>query len=456
MNALYIVAGIGIVSLLAEIANFTKWLRYIVGIGLIVAIGTLCCEWGSQKAYFQEMVVFDNTALAFIGLLLGGSFIWLITSNLFFKEEDAQTDRVVLIVFTLLGGLLMASFNNMTMLFLGIEILSISLYVLAGSRKDLGSTEAAFKYLLMGSFATGFLLFGLALVYGATGAFKIDAIGAFVQANSTQLPSFFYVGILLILVGLCFKISAVPFHFWAPDVYTGAPTAVTGFMSTVVKIAALAAFTRVFNTCFVPVSEDWILPLQVITVLTLVIPNVIAVYQTNVKRLLAYSSVGHVGYLLLGYTSTPLDAQGPIFFYLAVYAAASLGAFTVLQIIENQNEEVSIDHFNGLFKRNAGMAVLMTISLLSLAGIPPLAGFFGKYLIFTLALEHGQLPMVIIAIITSLIGVYYYFKIIIAMFLQENVQSEIVLTTTQRIGLVIMVLLIAALSLYPNCLIELI
>jgi NADH-quinone oxidoreductase subunit N len=456
MNALYIVAGIGIVSLLAEIANLTKWVRYIIGVGLMVALGTLCSEWGTQKTYFQEMLLLDNSALAFICLLLAASFIWLLTSNAFLKEAGSETDRSVLIVYTLLGGMLMASFNNMTMLFLGIEILSIALYVLAGSRKDLGSTEAAFKYLLMGSFATGFLLFGLALVYGATGLFQIDEIGAYIQANSAQLPGFFYVGVLLILAGLCFKISAVPFHFWAPDVYTGAPTPVTGFMSTVVKIAAVAAFTRLFNMCFVSVSESWILPLQVITVLTLIIPNVIAVYQTNVKRLLAYSSVGHVGYLLLGYSATPVDSQGPIFYYLAAYAAASLGAFTILQIIENNQEEVSIDHFNGLFKRNAGMAVLMTISLLSLAGIPPLAGFFGKYLVFTLALENGQLPMVIVAIISSLIGVYYYFKVIIAMFIQENAQPAFVLTTAQRISIFIMVLLIAILSLFPNCLIELI
>jgi NADH-quinone oxidoreductase subunit N len=352
--------------------------------------------------------------------------------------------------------LIMSSFNNMAMLFLGIEILSISLYVLAGSRKEsLFSTEASFKYFLMGAFATGFLLMGIALVYGATGSFQITTIAGFVETHKSELPFFFYAGVLMMFAGLAFKISAVPFHFWAPDVYEGSPTVITALMSTVVKIAAIAAFYRIFSICFSSVQSTCAAALQVITVLTLVIANVTAVYQNGVKRMLAYSSVGHVGYILLGFVSNDKASSGTIFYYLTAYAIASITAFTILHLLEQKRSITTVDNFNGLYKKKPLFAVAMTVALLSLAGIPPLPGFFGKYMVFALAIQNGYTGLVILAIVTSLIGVYFYFRVIIAMFFKEPDHEEIRNDPSLTSLLYVLVVLTIALGIFPDILLQL-
>ena len=311
MNALIIIAGLGVLSLVAEIANFKKLLPSLVYAGLLVAVLILLMESDVTEGRYNNMVVFDSMAVGFTALLIVITLLWFWMAGSYFQSR-VHTDRTALILFALVGGIMMTSFNNMSMLFLGIETLSISLYVLAGSRKELSSTEAAFKYLLMGSFATGVLLFGITLIYGATGELQIDRI-ATVMAES-EMPSFFYVGVLMMLAGMLFKISAVPFHFWAPDVYSGAPTSVTAFMATVIKIAAISAFVRLFGTTFVnAIGHGAIL---VITVLTLIVPNITAVYQSNVKRMLAYSSVGQVGFILLLFLSNPSGSTHEIFYYL--------------------------------------------------------------------------------------------------------------------------------------------
>jgi NADH-quinone oxidoreductase subunit N len=266
------------------------------------------------------------------------------------------------------------------------------------------------------------------------------------------MPGFFYAGVVMMLIGILFKVSAVPFHFWAPDVYEGSPTSVTAFMSTIVKIAAFAAFMRLFSTAFIAAQSTWFIPLQVVTALTLILPNITAVYQNNVKRMLAYSSVGHAGYVLLAFVGGMKDASGTIFYYLAVYSVASIAAFVVLIQFENAKAYTSVDNFNGLFKKNPFLAVAMTIALLSLAGIPPLAGFFGKYLVFALALHHGFTGLVLLAVGTSLIGVYYYFRVIIAMFLKEPDTSIIQLSLSHRILLSILMVLSIVLGILPDLL----
>ncbi|HEY9049834.1 MAG TPA: NADH-quinone oxidoreductase subunit N [Ohtaekwangia sp.] len=460
MNALFVITGLGIVSLLAEFGNLKRWLTAFVIIGMIAAVGLAVADWihhGDEATmYFSNMLVFDNLALAFTILIGLATIIWFWLSADYFATQTHRTDRTSLVVFAVVGSVIMSSFNNMAMLFLGIEILSMSLYVLAGSKKDsLTSTEAAFKYFLMGSFATGFLLFGIALIYGATGSFHIHTIAETLTANPTGFPTFFYAGILLMMIGLAFKISAVPFHFWAPDVYSGAPTTITAFMSTVVKVAAIAAFIRIFSTCFVAAASTWTTVLTVITVLTLVIPNVTAVYQTYVKRILAYSSVGHVGYILLAFIANP-SGTDTIFYYLATYTVASLAAFSVLHLVEGPAEETTIDYFNGLYKKNAWLAVTMTIALLSLAGIPPLAGFFGKYLVFAQAINHGYTSLVIVAVITSLIGVYYYFRIIIAMYFREPEGATIEIRGSHKALFFVLIVLSFALGLFPDAVLKLV
>ena len=451
MNALLVICGLGIAALVAEIVNLKKWLTTVVVIGLVAAVVTIFLDFGTSTMHFSEMLQFDDFSLAFSGLIVVATVFWFWLADDYFRLQPHVTDRTALILFTVAGAIIMASFNNMAMLFLGIEILSISLYVLAGSRKDsLFSTEAAFKYFLMGSFATGFLLMGIALVYGATGAFHLTKIAAFIDANPAGLPGFFYAGVLLMFIGLAFKLSAVPFHFWAPDVYEGSPTAITAFMSTVVKIAAIAAFYRVFSMCFATVGGTFVKVMQVTTVLTLVIPNITAVYQQSVKRMLAYSSVGHVGYIFLGFLANTDESANAIYYYLCAYAAASLTAFAVLHIIESYNRSTTVDYFNGLFKRSPLLAVAMTFALLSLAGIPPLPGFFGKYMVFALAIEQGYTGLVILAIITSLIGVYYYFRIIIAMYFEEPDTAVIDVAPSNRTLLITLMAISIAIALFAD------
>jgi NADH-quinone oxidoreductase subunit N len=345
----------------------------------------------------------------------------------------------------------------MAMLFLGIEILSISLYILAGSKMtDLSSNEASFKYFLMGSFATGFLLFGIALIYGVTGTFDLPQIASAINSSSVQFAFLLYVGILLMMIGLAFKISAVPFHFWAPDVYEGSPTVVTAFMSTIVKIAAFAGFFRLFSTCFASVSSQWIDAVQVITVLTLVVSNITAVYQNSVKRMLAFSSIAHAGYLLITLVSLNQSSQSAILYYVLGYAIASIGAFTVLHNVAFENENASAEAFNGLGKRNPFLAFAMTVALLSLAGIPPLAGFFAKYYVFTVAFQSGHIGLVFLAVVTSLIGVYYYFRIIIAMYLRSSdISTSIEIPVLHRILLVVCLIGSILLGLFPELVIRL-
>lgn len=420
MNAVYVISGLGIFSLLAEIFNLRRMLFPVVVLGLLAAALLLVLDWNTAVSYYNNMLTFDNYAVAFSTVLAIAALFWFMMSTDYFENNTHVTDHFALVLFSLVGAVFMASYSNLAMLFLGIEILSISLYVLTGSRMaDIFSNEASFKYFLMGSFATGFLLFGIALIYGVTGSFDLRDVADAIATGSTEFSTMLSAGILLMLIGLAFKISAVPFHFWAPDVYDGAPTVVTAFMSTIVKIAAFAAFFRMFSVCFASVNGEWVNALQVITVLTLLVSNITAVYQNSVKRMLAYSSISHAGYLLIALVALNTESQGAILYYVAAYAMATLTAFAVLHNVAGENESAPMDVFNGLAKRYPFVAFLMTLSLLSLAGIPPLAGFFAKYYVFTVAFESGYIGLVLVAVLSSLIGIYYYFKIIIAMYLKS-------------------------------------
>lgn len=451
MNALYIICGLGIAALIAEIINFKKWFVAVAGVGIAAAAVIATTDWNSSTHYFSEMVIIDNFSISFTILICAIGAIWFWLAHDYFHDETHVTDQSALILFALAGAIILTSFNNMSMLFLGIEILSISLYVLAGSRKNsIFSNEAAFKYFLMGSFATGFLLMGIALVYGATGTFDLTKIAVYTSEHHAQLPGFFYAGILLIMIGMSFKVSAVPFHFWAPDVYQGSPSAITAFMSTVVKVAAFAAFLRLFISTFAGVQSSWLFTLQAIAIFTLILSSVTAVFQTNIKRLLAYSSVGHAGYILLSLVTGSTESNGVIFYYLIGYSVASLLAFAVLIQLEVKDKETSIDDFKGLFKSNPLLAVAMTIALLSTAGIPPLPGFIGKYLVLSLALSVDYVGFSIVAIVTSLIGVYYYFKIIIAMYQDDSNLIAVEISFSVRLLLYVLLLLVLSVGLMPN------
>lgn len=476
MKIVIILSCLGAVALLAEIFRFKKFLLPVILVGLLGAIGAAVYDWNTNIHYYHNMLTFDNYALLFSIVLCATVFLWFLSSQSFFSEDTRLTDKSSLAIFSLIGAVIIVSYSNMVMLFIGIEILSIPLYVLAGSHKDsLSSNEAALKYFLMGAFASGILLFGIALVYGAAGTFDISMLGTYLTPSipyATDPPTgilhlgegsnaLLFAGILMMLIGMAFKVSAVPFHFWAPDVYEGAPTQVTAYMSSIVKTAAFAAFLRLFFVAFSSLSDVWSNIIWAMAALTILLGNITAVYQSSVKRMLAYSSIAHAGYLLLAILSMNQMSAGAVLFYSASYSVATIGAFTVLAIIENNSGAVTFNSFSGLAKKNPLLAVAMTVAMLSLAGIPPLAGFFGKYYLFSSALQSGQLWIVLIAVLGSLIGVYYYFRVIIAMYLSpsgggEGGGNEISVSIVQKIVLIITILLTLSLGIFPDMVIRLI
>lgn len=425
MKAILLLSGLGIIALFAELFRFRKALYPIVILGLLGTIATAVSYWwyddGEYNKYFAGMIDFQGSAVVLSVIILSVALLWFVMSANYLRTQTSETDHTALVLFALVGALILTCYTNLTMLFLGVEILSIPLYVLAGSRKnDLGSNESAFKYFILGAFASAFLLFGIALVFGATGSFDNLSIALFVEANKATLPAFFYGGVVLMMIGLLFKISAAPFHFWAPDVYQGAPTVYTAFMSTVVKTAAIVAIARVFiSPVFGGVSEFWIPIMGVCVGLTFVIGNFSAAVQTSVKRMLAFSSISHAGFLLLAVVAATSFSAKSIIFYTVAYSVASLVAFSVLLNIIRITGGDDVESFNGLGKKSPLLATVMTIALLSLAGIPPTAGFFAKYYVLTAAFSSDHYWLAIIGILGSLVGVYYYFRIIIAMYFRE-------------------------------------
>lgn len=460
MKGLFIISGLGILAMLAEIFKFKKVLYPLVLIGIIVAYALGFTEWNANFniPMFSNMIRFDNVALAFSGVMLVTVFFWFILANDYF-EKDHITDHFALVLFALVGALMLTAFSNMTTLFLGIEILSIPMYVLAASRKrDLASNEAGFKYLIMGSFASGFLLFGIALIYGATGSFDLMAIRAYISHNGADLPAFFYAGVLLVLVAMLFKVSAAPFHFWAPDVYEGSPTVITALMSTIVKTAAFAAFMRLFLVTFGGVNETWGIVLAVVIALSLVVSNITAATQQSVKRMLAYSSISHAAFMLMAILANNrgMASVSAILYYSLAYSIGSIAAFTVVYHVSKQESGSSnIEAFNGLAKRHPLMAVCMTVAMLSLAGIPVTSGFFAKYFVFSLLIGTSYNWLIILAILTSAVGVYYYFKVIIAMYFKAPAKHDgITIDSSHAVLLLLTTLITIALGLVPNFVIE--
>lgn len=417
MDALIVIFAGGLISLFAAFAK-KPWLVLTTASGaLLLGIALFCCQLSSGHSFLDLSsyggLVFDPVAIVF-GIALS-VFTLLIISVGYerFKEEPNHTGEYIsLLLFSLCGALIMSAFTDMFMFFLGLEILSIPIYVMAGSRKrDLRSNESALKYFLMGSFATGLLLFGIAWIYGATGSFNIGEIGQAI-ASGTAGGSMVMIGILLILSSFIFKVGAAPFHFWSPDVYDGAPHAVTGFMASVVKMAAFWAFLKMFLVCFSApgIYEFWANALAVLVVITLFVGNLSALRQVRLKRLLAYSSISHVGYTLLVILSLrDYDAIGNLWFYMTAYGFSIIAIITVGLLVND--EEDRIEALRGLGKRNPFLAIVAVVSILSLAGIPPTAGFFGKYMVFASAWNDWWW-LVIIALVNSAISIYYYLRML--------------------------------------------
>lgn len=424
MKTLVYTSLLGMVCMIAEMLNLRKLILPIAIAGLVVIFGLNAWSWDLNQSFYHNMVVVDNFSVAFSGLiLLWGIFIVLMSGS-FYKNEAAKiSDYLAISVFTLCGAIAMVSFGNLAMFFLGLEVLSISLYVLAGSkRKELRSNEAAMKYFLMGSFASGVLLFGIALIYGETGSFDIQQISNY---TASQTPSvLFFVGAGMILIAMLFKVSAAPFHFWSPDVYEGAPTLTTTTMITIVKIAAFASFYRLFSSAFIYAMPNFAWVMSGVAALTMVIGNFSALQQDSFKRMLAFSGIAHAGYLMLAIVSLYAKTDNALFYYSLAYGASSIPAFVILMIVYANTGTEKLDGFNGLGQRKPMLALALTIAMLSMAGIPPFAGFFAKYYMFSEAVKAGHIFLVVLAVLTSVVSVYYYFKVIVAMYTKTSTHSE--------------------------------
>jgi NADH-quinone oxidoreductase subunit N len=460
MNAIVLLSVLGIISMLSDILGFKKYIWHIILLGLGGAIFLCMTDWYmpgySGFIYEDNMIYSDHYSIVFAGLILTLVTIWFIISRDQYApgHEFNASDNYALILFATVGALLLTCYNDLSLLFLGIEILSIPLFILAGSRKkDLASNESSLKYFLMGAFATGILLFGITLIYGACGSFKLPDISSYVTSNGDNLPIMFYSGILLIMIGLGFKVSAVPFHFWTPDVYQGAPMFITAFMATVVKTAAFAGFYRLFSMCFTTINSGWSLTLALIITATIIVGNFVAVYQTSVKRMLAYSGIAQAGYILLTILVLNQETKTALLLYLASYSLSTLAAFTVLYYVAKEKGEDSFESFNSLGKSNPFLAFIMTVAMLSLAGIPPTVGFFAKFNLFATVLraDPNNMWLIAVAVLGSLVSVYYYFKVIINMYGKESQSSsDIKLNFTYKAILVILVGVIVLLGILPG------
>ncbi|AEI48729.1 NADH-quinone oxidoreductase subunit N [Runella slithyformis] len=409
--------------------------------------------------YFKNMLFENKLTMAFSGIVILSAFLIVALTRGFVDDESAQpAEYYTLMLFSLVGAVMMIGFENLIMLFVGVEILSVSMYILTGSdKKNLRSNEAALKYFLMGAFATGIMLFGMALLYGATGSFNLTAIKVYVLTSSAP-SSMLYVGLLMLLIGMLFKVSAAPFHFWTPDVYDGAPTIFTTYMSTIVKTAGFAAIYRLLSGSFSGIYSFWWLTLAAITVLTLLAGNVTAVYQQSFKRMMAYSSVSHAGYLLLSLTALTNQSQSAIVFYSLAYSVATISAFGVLMVVAKETGVRSFEGaenfeaFNGLGKKNPLLAFVLTVSMLSLAGIPLTAGFWGKFFVFSNAADRGLTWILVIAILMSTVGIYYYFKAIIATYMRDGELSAIKVAPFYRLVLIATTIITLIFGLLPDLL----
>jgi NADH-quinone oxidoreductase subunit N len=389
-----------------------------LGVALVLTLGII----GQSGVAFAGAIAIDSYSAYFeIAILIAAMFTVLMSLDFIAENRIPGAEFYSLILFSTLGMMLMAAAGDLIVVFLGLETMSLAVYVLAGmARRDAKSNEAAIKYFLLGAFSTGFLLYGIALVYAATGTIKLGPIHSALASGSMGSNPMLMLGIGLLVVGFGFKVAAVPFHMWTPDVYEGAPTPVTAFMAVGVKLAAFAAFARIFLVDFGPLHADWSKVLWVVAALTMTGGNLLAVVQTNIKRMLAYSAIAHAGYLLVG-MAAGIQSGGAILYYLLAYAFTNLGAFAVVIAVERRGVASNqIADFSGLSERAPMLAGAMAIFMLSLTGVPPLAGFVGKFYIFTAALHQGYVGLVIIAVLNSVVSAYYYFYVLVAMYMQEG------------------------------------
>mgnify|MGYP003605471163 CR=1 FL=1 len=452
MQTIIAIAALGVFSLIAEIFNLRKALVPVTIIGLLAILGITLNLWSIDPSFdsqFSTMIVVDKFSSAFSSLFIILTIFLIALSGQVYKKHQGQiSDFVAIKVFLLSGAVAMVSFSNLSMFFIGIEVLSISLYVLAASKRlDIKSNEAGMKYFLMGSFASGIILFGICLIYGATGYFDIREI--YDLSQGAGLPIWFPIGITLMLIGMLFKIAAVPFHFWAPDVYEGSPVLTTTLMSTLAKVVAMATIYKLLSGLTVGLTYNFEIIIVIISIASMTVGNIMALRQKNVKRMLAYSGISHAGFMLMALLSLS-TASTTLLYYTCAYAFAGIAAFTVIIFVTQNKDNEDIINFNGLGKTNPILAAVLTASLLSMAGIPIFSGFFAKLMLFTQTIQAKYLIVVIAGVISSIISVGYYFKIIIAMYTKEASEEKQTTPFVYYAVAIVSIALNVIIGLYPS------
>jgi len=426
---------------------------------LLFTLAFIATRWSGATGAegFGGMIVLDRFALfAMAVLCLAGALGTLSAWSYLRAVNEDHGEYYALLLSATFGGMVMVGATNLLMFFLGLEILSISIYVLAGFlRLRDESGESALKYFLLGAFATGFLLYGIALLLGATGSLNLSEIGARVRGGGTMAIA----GMGLLLVGFGFKIAAFPFHVWTPDVYQGAPSPVSGFMAAAVKAAAFAALLRVLVVAFQPLQIEWAYVLYYLSILTMIFGNVAALIQKDIKRMLAYSSIAHAGYILVGVVAMirqPQEGASAVLFYLLAYTLMTVGAFAVVGHLSRREADAdALDGYRGLAKRHPWLSAALTLYLVSMAGIPPLIGFAGKFVLFAAAVKADLVTLAVIGVLASAVSVYYYIRVVYLMYMTDveegmTAASPVLADWPGRIALALTGVLVVLLGLAPN------
>jgi NADH-quinone oxidoreductase subunit N len=451
MNALLVSALWGVIMMFSGIAiKQTAVLRYLAIAGVMVLLGLNIAEmqgWQLLGIDTNGMLQFDAYALLLNSVLLASFLIYLLLSGSAMERIGHNlSDYLALLFFIGAGMMMVTAFESLLILFLGIEIITIPLYILTGSdKRNLKSNEASLKYFLLGAFSSGILLMGITLVYGARGSFALSGVADTIRLSSSLMIA----GMLLLMIAMAFKVSAAPFHFWTPDVYDGAPTVFTSFMATIVKVAVFAAFLRLFDRSFALQFNAWQWWVAVLAALTLFIGNITAVFQQSVKRMLSYSSIAQAGFMLLAVFAMNTMAKEGLLLYAASYSLATIGIFAVL----SRMKDYSFEAFNGLAGRYPWVAAALAIFFLSLAGIPLTGGFMAKFYMIKAALGQS-LWLALFALLMAVVSIYYYFRVIQAMYFKPVAQSEPLSFDNGFTGLLLVVaILVVVLGIFPEWLI---
>ena len=452
MNAIVVSAILGVVMMYAGILSKSKEvIRYTaIACYAVLLIVNLMELYGIRLFSFDtnNMLEFGTFGLLFNSVLFVSMLCFVLLSGKdIARVGNNDAEYYALMLFILCGTAIVSSYNSLLLLFLGIEIISIPLYILTGSdKRNLKSNEASLKYFLMGSFSTGLMLMGITLIYGYTGSFSMDDVNF-----SGPLSAMVTAGLLLLFFSMAFKVSAVPFHFWTPDVYDGAPTVFTSFMATIVKAGVFMGLIRLFQSSMGDAASEWQLVAAIITAATLIIGNVTAVFQQSVKRMLAYSSIAQAGFMLFAIVAINERGREGLLFYAAAYCIATIGIFAVLARLK----DYTFEGFNGLSKHHPALALTTAIFLLSLAGIPATAGFMAKFYMLSAAVAKGNLLwLVIVGIVCAAVSVYYYFRVIQAMYFREGERQDIASSGSFRLMLGAMAVITILLGIFPEWLLN--